>query len=732
MFNKIFKSQLIGKMCLLVAMSLVSLVCLATNYDVGQGYYATIQGAINAAFSDNYTTDYINIICHDVFYEENIAIDCNDIMNFPELRLVTSEENDNCTISGIGGNTIYIVGKQISILISGFQITNSSTENTSGIKIDRAPSLSSPVSVEDCTILNNDSGISCETSNVSVNGCKIRENCIGINFLNINGGDDFDYISTVNYSEISYNDLGLTGCYASSLEYIVYISNCTIFNNSTQSIDIDGPNLVSNSIVSPQYDSASSDFIYSNTISILEEGPGNINVDPNFCLQDDYKYYLLEGSPCIDAGDSSMDDDDGTIRDMGCYPSTTDIKPLKGDASRHLWNWVSFPRVPRPNNDPNINELYNASSLLSEMIPFPDEMTLRFGKLDVLTYEANEWTPPTYNIQSDLGYKLAPEENGALILPELGTRLSATHTKNITVGANWVGYWLPKTQKFLDALPQDQLDKIKCIQAEDWFVIKKNGEWSGMTNDPNAGTFVYGKSYVITAIQDFTLQWVTSIPISIRFKKPETEIYTANEKADYEMIEIESIEGGEEALEVALYQGEECVGASKIEEYPVYMMAYTDAANRTNELSFEVSYGRGEGKKIQSIQIYNPKTDTFEAGTMHPWQREFTIIRLGASDEGESAPENIAKLSMSNYPNPFNPTTIISFNLPQDEEVSLTIYNTKGQKVKTIAQGNFKAGKQNITWNGTDTNDNPVSSGIYMYRLQTSEKTLSKKMILLK
>jgi len=85
-----------------------------------------------------------------------------------------------------------------------------------------------------------------------------------------------------------------------------------------------------------------------------------------------------------------------------------------------------------------------------------------------------------------------------------------------------------------------------------------------------------------------------------------------------------------------------------------------------------------------------------------------------------------------NYPNPFNPTTTISFSLKETGNVSLDIYNVKGQLVKTLLNGELEAAQHKVTWNGKDNNDRNVSSGIYFSRLNASRLTSTKKMLLLK
>jgi ligand-binding sensor domain-containing protein len=85
-----------------------------------------------------------------------------------------------------------------------------------------------------------------------------------------------------------------------------------------------------------------------------------------------------------------------------------------------------------------------------------------------------------------------------------------------------------------------------------------------------------------------------------------------------------------------------------------------------------------------------------------------------------------------NYPNPFNPTTTIDFYLNRAGQVELTVYDILGNKLSTIASGEFTAGKHSLIWNGKDAFGNQVASGVYLYQLKTQDITLTHKMMLMK
>jgi len=106
---------------------------------------------------------------------------------------------------------------------------------------------------------------------------------------------------------------------------------------------------------------------------------------------------------------------------------------------------------------------------------------------------------------------------------------------------------------------------------------------------------------------------------------------------------------------------------------------------------------------------------------------------------GEPEPEEEPSVSFAtlhrNYPNPFNPSTTISFNLTAKnaKDAKIEIYNLKGQKVKTLSNSNFTEGNHSVVWNGDDDTGKPVSSGVYFYKLNVNGKSESvRKCLLLK
>lgn len=111
------------------------------------------------------------------------------------------------------------------------------------------------------------------------------------------------------------------------------------------------------------------------------------------------------------------------------------------------------------------------------------------------------------------------------------------------------------------------------------------------------------------------------------------------------------------------------------------------------------------------------------------------ITALGGEEPGPlavdgSQPEAFATLS--NFPNPFNPSTTIEFTLPEPGNAKLVIYDITGRKVRELADGRFSAGTHSLQWNACDDMGKPVSSGVYISRLESGNTVTTNRMTLVR
>jgi hypothetical protein len=98
--------------------------------------------------------------------------------------------------------------------------------------------------------------------------------------------------------------------------------------------------------------------------------------------------------------------------------------------------------------------------------------------------------------------------------------------------------------------------------------------------------------------------------------------------------------------------------------------------------------------------------------------------------DGELVPETFAL--HANYPNPFNPSTAITYDLPKRAQVTLGIYDLLGKQIKTLVNQSQDAGVKTVRWDGTDNLGRQVSAGVYLYQIQAGEFSQTRKMLLLK
>jgi len=109
---------------------------------------------------------------------------------------------------------------------------------------------------------------------------------------------------------------------------------------------------------------------------------------------------------------------------------------------------------------------------------------------------------------------------------------------------------------------------------------------------------------------------------------------------------------------------------------------------------------------------------------------EYSILITGLDGLSGAIPKVFAL--DQNFPNPFNPTTRINYQLPIAGNVVVEVYNLRGEIVTTLVDENMQAGFHSVEWNGLTSSGNQISSGVYLYRIQAGDFNKVRKMIMLK
>jgi subtilisin family serine protease/PKD repeat protein len=153
-------------------------------------------------------------------------------------------------------------------------------------------------------------------------------------------------------------------------------------------------------------------------------------------------------------------------------------------------------------------------------------------------------------------------------------------------------------------------------------------------------------------------------------------------------------------------------------------METSTAGETTNQVGY-FHFNEGRGNTVENVAS-GEFVNAFENGA--EW--DFAVSFETTPNSNDDIEPLVSTLS--NYPNPFNPETTISFNLREASHVTLNIFNIKGQLVRTLANSNLSAGNHSIVWNGTDTSGSRCSSGVYLYHLESDKHKQINKMLMLK
>ena len=103
---------------------------------------------------------------------------------------------------------------------------------------------------------------------------------------------------------------------------------------------------------------------------------------------------------------------------------------------------------------------------------------------------------------------------------------------------------------------------------------------------------------------------------------------------------------------------------------------------------------------------------------------------LTSNDEPANVPGSFALHPA--YPNPFNPITNLRYDLPEQAQVTIRIYDLIGREVTHLINTTQEAGYKSVQWNATDSFGKPVSAGVYFYQIRTAGFVQTRKMVLLK
>ena len=483
-------------------------------------------------------------------------------------------------------------------------------------------------------------------------------------------------------------------------------------------------------------------------------------------------------SICIDNGDpdtdgdgiswvTDTDDRDGDVTrlDIGAkkvplyhynYITTLQAGTAGG---KNVYNWICFPYMDKlynsgsPETNEYIFDTYHGNGLLANP-PIQVLNTIQWN------YNTNSgtvnygigWNNTTNPVYSQYGYKVCLlNGQSARPLESAGFHCGTTGNSNETIHIDaketghayreiWVGYFKEANVDALTALGSvaNQLIEIK---TKDW-AYSRSSVLQTWSMPSGSHRFHLGEAvslrYVGTSAINFTWTVPDTINNSPAYQEAAVQHFNYAEQADYTPFFVKvdsdkSITKNAQA-ELALYINGQCYGAEVVQGDTVQINGYINEIPDLEQATVEFRYWAGGEKaieqKVDSYSVYNQEYQVYEKRPLEiDARKSFYVVSFDAKDNG-SVPA-VTTLE-TNYPNPFNPETTIKYSVAKAGKVNLSIYNIKGQLVRTLVNENQEPSYRSIVWKGENNNGSKVSSGVYFYRLQTAEKVMTKKMLLMK
>ncbi|MDD5508776.1 MAG: FlgD immunoglobulin-like domain containing protein [Bacteroidales bacterium] len=413
------------------------------------------------------------------------------------------------------------------------------------------------------------------------------------------------------------------------------------------------------------------------------------------------------------------------------------------------WTWLSFPRLDREGNEP-----VQAVDLLTGHI-VPDNFTN--GQMRNLPLQtSNEiyieylidpyphWTAAYGGLNqviSTLGYKVytGPEEERWIDVT--GTIIDRQTDISIYAGyKNWIGYFQEEPQDVFNALPEDVLDELTLIQAQDWACVKKyywppppypqGGPpvpvWMCLQGDP----LQYGDMVILKTNSDLTFQWNSTGIRPKHISQQNTEYFIFEEKADYVPLYIE-LDSTDNPDEIGAFINDSCVGACVVENKDTLVMIRGYFGEGQNEeITFEEFYDSLKSVPVRKNEyyVYNPQSLLHEkrmikTGENHDWY-------LISFTPRQNPHKTINESGVRSHPNPFMQTCLIEYTVTTESDVQIDVYDLFGRVINTLVRGHHLPGSYFLQWDGSNQNGMLMPEGVYLLMMTAGSQRNAAKIIL--
>jgi hypothetical protein len=369
-------------------------------------------------------------------------------------------------------------------------------------------------------------------------------------------------------------------------------------------------------------------------------------------------------------------------------------------------NLVSFWALPE---DPSLDNMFaplagNITGIIGQgTAALPNDVLGWVGSLDTISALSSYWVMVNEPVWFDI------------VTTEL-TPLNTTY--EITEGNNLVSWPSRNSCSVGDAIPDEFEENVCGIIGEGVAAIpNETFGWIGSLQ-----LFQGGKGYWLCSDIDMYYNWDAANCEGTLSRKAEQSVaipsgYEYKQSTKQAFYFIESIENIKVGDWILAYNSDEVIGARQWQGSIIDVPAMGDDGS-------DFTKGYIETGEVPSFKILRGDELINLEGNIPSWDNN-QLYMVSSLTEPIPLPETFS-LDRA-YPNPFNPTTTLSFAIPVDSEVSLSIYNMQGREVSTLIDGNMDAGYHSVVWDA-----NSYASGVYFVKMVAGEFVSTQKLMLIK
>ncbi|MFH1568439.1 MAG: Ig-like domain-containing protein [Gemmatimonadota bacterium] len=397
------------------------------------------------------------------------------------------------------------------------------------------------------------------------------------------------------------------------------------------------------------------------------------------------------------------------------------------------WYWLSF----------NVTSAdMSVGNMLGSLRPADGDLIKSQSAFDLYDGPSGSWVGTLGSVDNQSMYmiKLA----GAGRLETYGAPVSAASNPiGVVAGWNWIGYPLQRNVAIdlallslgstADDLLKNQVSYAQYVSGSGWHGSATHMEVGRgyMLHADSPGTLVYPPGAAGKTVAVARNQAAQALQAAL----PEDWEHR------YQDFEYNMTVTGQVLVDEALYAGGQAVLGAFVEDQCRGVAFPQPVPGREAAVYFLMVYGHGSGDERVTFRLYDTSSgdrrQCFEELAFAPDANTGNLaapflwtaggLRLG---DGSFVPDQFVLIP--SYPNPFNPATKIGFGVPVDSPVKLEIYNSLGQRVRTLVSGQRRAGYYQVMWNGFDDGGQPVTSGVYLCRMTAGSFAETQKMLLMK